>query len=110
MNDDLIEFIRARLDEDERVARWAGGGIWHDVAAVRESWLAECNREDATHILRHDPARIRAEVDAKRRILELGTCAACEIESQPCDHRDDVLALLALPYADHPDYRPEWSP
>lgn len=92
----LIEFLRARLDEDERVARWAGGGIWHDVTAVRESaWLVECNREDATHILRHDPARVRADVDAKRRILDQ-------------DPPRETLALLALPYADHPDYRSEW--
>jgi hypothetical protein len=39
----------------------------------------------ARHIARWDPTRVLAEVDAKRR-------------------------LLALPYRDHPDCKPEWMP
>lgn len=78
----------------------------------------------AQHIARHGPARVLADIDSKLRILE-----ACEPElidvTPTCRHPDapretipgaralwglPVLRLLALPYADHPDYRPEWRP
>lgn len=62
------------------------------------------------HIEAHDPARVLAEVDAKRRIVEaaearlrayVGTGAQVAFEWL-------TLRLLALPYVDHPDYRAEW--
>ena len=43
--------------------------------------------------------RTRADLEAKRRIVERWR------ELHP-----DVLRLLALPYADHPDYDQEWRP
>lgn len=83
---------------------------------------------DAAHILRHDPARVLAEVAAKRRIVEehdtrevasldrddwgrvREVCRRCrEGERQivaPCP----TLRLIALPYASHESYRPEWRP
>lgn len=84
------------------------------------------NDEAALHIASWDPARVLAECEAKRRIVELHgpepgfvdrrwlyckVCVRfhadidCENEAWPCP----TLRLLALPYADHPDYRPEWS-
>lgn len=87
MTDDLVAFLRARLDEDER-----DPGGW-------------------------SPARVLAEVDAKRRILAEHPwrhepdwpsgrqCRQCATE-HPCT----TLRLLALPYAGHPDYREEWRP
>jgi hypothetical protein len=104
---DLVEFLRAALDEDERVARaairperidgWANpplpadSGRWMVQGQTGEiddpeDWYAiedEKSREivvynesrpdpqQATHIARHDPARVLAEVAAKRAILEL---------------------------------------
>lgn len=76
---------------------------------------------DADHIARHDPARVLAEVGAKRRILDdvLPTMQADELRiagewgvgSDPVrEASDDLLSLLALPYAEHPDYREEWRP
>lgn len=66
-----------------------------------------------------DPARLLAEYEAKRRIIELVQ------QEQPAsqghweghgsdeywisDHAPEILRLLALPYADHPDYREEWK-
>lgn len=123
--DDLIGFLRARLAEDEATAHGATDGPWkawkknglhglgdliHAVATpgemvgsratiVTASWL------DATHIARHHPARVLAEVEAKRRIVD-------ETWGGP-DHQDmwdHHVRLLALPYADHPDYREEWRP
>ena len=71
----------------------------------------------AGHIARHDPARVLAEVDAKRRMLAIHhpyvpepdqACLGCAggIVWTDCP----VLRLLALPYASHPDYRAEWRP
>jgi hypothetical protein len=136
MSDDLIEFLRAMLDEDERAARAATSGSWrHDPdkhwhkpgtawfeeavfagsagdAAICVAGTGETDdpqsMADAAHIARHDPAQVLAEVAAKREIMELGICCACAVEKQPCDHRDATLRLLTLPYAWHPDYREEW--
>ncbi|MEV7358190.1 DUF6221 family protein [Kitasatospora sp. NPDC091276] len=139
MNTDLIAFIRARLDEDEREALavlWAGSGNrldWTLVASatieIGTETIGTDDRNVASHIARHDPARVMAEVDAKRRLLDLHgpltlrggagarcfdtttACRSCEPpqfpeHAYPCA----TLRLLALPYADHPDYRPAWAP
>lgn len=59
--------------------------------------------EVADHIARHDPARVLAECEAKRRIVEWASDGEGEF------HWSTVLAPLAAVYADHPDYREEWS-
>jgi len=167
MTDDLVAFLRARLDEDEQAAlgtldplaligrhrgkpeqRWkvteSGRGIIDadgNTLRAKDVFPAE-----AEHIVRHDPARVLAEVDAKRSIIAAspvacppacardhtfsGSCALRwmgpvvwgEDESRWVRDSDGatvlappvttnyVLRLLALPYADHPDYRPEWAP
>lgn len=73
----------------------------------------EEERPAAEFIARHDPARVLAECEAKRRIVALHG------EVDPCDAHDgatfetvdcETLQVLALPYADHPDYRQEWKP
>lgn len=80
----------------------------------------------AVHMARHDPARVLAECVAKRRIVELHSRYECDTAGYPghercgeiavCDKCDDArfpcdtLRLLALPYADHPDWREEWRP
>ncbi|MFD0408613.1 DUF6221 family protein [Kitasatospora sp. NPDC127116] len=120
-SDDLRAFLIARLDEDEQAARTAlgtnevarpaeqrarwvrrGDEIWsqgrNDVIVVGKTWA-----RPGDHIARHDPARVLADVDAKRRVL-------ADVESFTEDGALAVLQLLALPYADHPDYRPEWAP
>ena len=74
---------------------------------------------DAEHIARHDPARVLAEVDAKRRILDEELVPALrDYDTERPDLAKDVrydiaarvLQLLALPYADRPGYREEWRP
>jgi hypothetical protein len=82
----LTDFLLARIAEDEACA---DGLEWDDGNPV------------------HQTARVLAECEAKRRIVE--ACAdvlAYDAEALP----QDVLRLLALPYADHPDYRQEWKP
>jgi hypothetical protein len=132
---DLMKFLRARLDEDQAVAERASGGEWGDIVPEQPFVVfdvqAHRNRkthttvgavasvqraEDRAHIARQDPARVQREVDAKRRLLDdllpLLEQADRLIEGEygsGDDVADRLLRLLALPYATHPDYDPEWS-
>jgi hypothetical protein len=95
----LTEFLLARIAEDEEVARDASPGGWsfpgiesvaggtlydatrriadvvyeqpedHDGRIVRHLLVPEADVNGA-HIARHDPARVLAECEAKRRIVE----------------------------------------
>lgn len=75
--------------------------------------------EVALHIVRHDPARVLAEIDAKRQIVEdferadrysRTTWGQSNADQSRARTMGKVVRLLALPYADHPDYREEWRP
>ena len=118
----LDEFLLARLAEDKRIAMDAAAAGGKDPAAA----VPAVEPSVAAHLARHDPARVLLECSAKR-----GTVLACR-DSRPdmsfLGVRPDgmadfplpprnvhqlaalVLALLALPYADHHEYRPEWRP
>jgi hypothetical protein len=147
--DELVQFLRARLDEDEQVARTASHVLrngahwslddWHgreqphsliaqgtaDQPVALGHFTADpVPTEQAVHIARHDPARVLRDIEAKRRLVEFHHaklievvnadreersgywCAECDGEAFPCR----TLRLLALPFADHPDYRAEWRP
>jgi hypothetical protein len=132
--DDLVQFLRARLDEEEAATRAAAraerADTWTTVPDSHGGVLDGTGTrslivgygdvmapETATHIARHDPARVLAEVDAKRQIVDrmAGMLAAAEGDSEVdhyggLDAAEGTLELLALPYADHPDYRDEWRP
>jgi hypothetical protein len=110
--DDLVTWLRAQLDEDERVARSAASFPYQAPSNApweRERIIAERvggrSRAVATHRIVAtfaNPARVLAEVDAKRRILD----EAIRLESY--DSEFQFLELLALPYADRPGYLEEW--
>jgi hypothetical protein len=109
----LAEFLHARIAEDEQ---WVGGqplGRW---GCVMDSYPPTYPPWTPDNLF-----RVLAECAAKRQIIELhglndGTdwpvCLVCcdsagyEAELYPCA----TLRLLAVPYADHPDYRQEWRP
>lgn len=131
MTDDLAGFMLARIAEDEEVARGAAGVPWETMrwpggsqvlvaaSAIRnEKWrLGKLGHvatvehtHDVDHIARHDPARVLAECDAKRRIVEQYIDAVKGRKWATCTALERVLPVLALPYADHPDYREEWRP
>jgi hypothetical protein len=126
MTDDLAVFLRGRLAEDEVEANK------HEADGTDEPgyWL-EARAE--THYpcnpyLRISKARALAEVDAKRRILvafeqagqnkwpddpDMILTVKQRITNQAIGREDGLMTairLLVLPYADHPDYRPEWRP
>jgi hypothetical protein len=125
----LVEFLLARLDEDEAVARAAWTPNWPDPLSwfVEEELVGRMDAEmdiehfgsagtkaDARHIARHDPARVLAEVAAKRAILDKHRSlprASLDYRKGQLHAYDMVLRLLALPYAGHhPDYQEEWKP
>jgi hypothetical protein len=143
VSDDLIAFLRARLDEDEQVAlavpvtEWREGSSWladlcDPLPSQRRAYgipaeVTLVTETDAAHIARWDPARVLAEVEAKRRILDIALAYEATIDGEwGCCHSADQIAagrcpetnpdeisairVLAAPFADHPDYRAEWRP
>lgn len=55
--------------------------------------------------------QVCADVEAKRAIVErCAPLANIQVRRQTRNLAGDVLRSLALPYADHPDYREEWKP
>ena len=114
---DLVEFLLARIAEDEAVAAELGE-LWLMVADADRRRLDAGVREGMSSVfgVAHGapassaPARLVAELDAKRRIVEFcsGQVSA-DGRHGSSTYGISVLLLLALPYADHPDYRPEWQ-
>jgi hypothetical protein len=134
VSDDLIEFLRARIADEEAVAKAAQKRVarWTDATPpwVSAALLAEQVKSplDALAAMAN-PERVLADCQAKRSIVEL--CAspfdavANQLESlgQEWEHLTDdrltltraeyvrnrrLLAILALPHADHEDFQPEW--
>lgn len=139
---DLTEFLTARWDAEEHLAAVAHPSPWEASDGV----LKGAARDHATtghmddiaegwdpndgyapdaatfeHAAYWDPARVLADLTAKRSILELhggaripATCCPRETEGytvvdwygtvDPCP----TLRLLAAPYSDHPDFDDAW--
>lgn len=130
----LTEFLLARIEDDEAVARTATDGPWwhdptkwnsvdHEESVFAGSRGVDAitvastgpgddlqSMADAQHVARHDPARVLADAASKRTILEM---------HQPSDVdrncgfqcRNGIcptLSALASIYADHPEFREEW--
>lgn len=115
----LADFLSARLDEDEAVARMIapsgviliGPGLSSDAARfdfarvladveakrrIVEVYLSERSRRD---VLQREDAR---EVEDERQMTQRRTSAA------RCRGLEIAAEFLAQPYASHPDFRPEW--
>jgi hypothetical protein len=122
----LDEFLLARIAEDKRVAMYAAGDDGRAEWSVDVVGDGPAGPGSAEHVARHDPARVLAECSAKRQIVLacrdarpetkfLGTRPPGMADFPTAAHGQHqlaavTLALLALPYADHPHYRPEWRP
>jgi hypothetical protein len=116
-NPSLTEFLLARLSEEEAVAKAVLplGPIYDhfgDTAVESAAELAYsegAQRPVVDLFLRFaDPARVLADVEAKRRIVE--RCSAVDYAMPSTHLAHGILAELALPYASHPDYREAWRP
>ena len=118
MADDLIAFVRARLDEDEVLAKaamehWPFSNV-DSAASIPGNGPAHV----WAYVTAHDPARALREVARNRGVVERHVpfaiagytgCSWCENEDAtpwPCP---DVRDLAAV-YGYHPDYRQEWLP
>jgi len=123
--DDLVQWLRAQLDEDERIARRAGDSFRQigetGVIVVTEGDRAEeCASANwagiAEHIVRHDPARVLREVEATRRLIRAhakwceGRCEAKFPEGGFDAAHFWNIKVRAEVYADHPGYRDDWRP
>jgi hypothetical protein len=121
--DDLVTFLRARLAATAARAEAARANAWYQAEDLERQGFESA---DALLIAREaDPARVLREVEAKRGLLKEARSYAEAIEAEFGWQRDEIeagairdggnagermLRILALPYADHPDYRPEWAP
>lgn len=109
--DDLVTFLRAQLDEDERVANAAPGPEWRtdrdeccvitDEDTVLETHGMFDREATVMHAARHDPARVLLEIKAKRQIIRWWEQWSGGQDLEP-------LLLLAQPYSDRPGWREEW--
>lgn len=151
--EDLVTWLRACLDDDERVARevsekapydeWDAAGAQGEDDAALSNWeviriARPYNRPDARsvaeHIARWDPARVLADIEAKRRILDaFETWQREDLEAREDyqawalgePHRDGpyrrtvseaageglklAIRALAQPFAGRPGWREEWA-
>ena len=122
----LTDFLIARITEDEAGAKAAVLGHWDAIEGPSGDWWVEhahladialdLHGENARHIARHDPARVLAECEAKRRILESSSAKATALDritpgvGAVLANAAWDLRNIAAVYADHPDYREEWKP
>jgi hypothetical protein len=93
---DLIEFLMARIAEDEEWARLSAGPLYSDAEPGTPGYSG----------------RVLAECEAKRNLLNWHRQYDTDEAGEPHGREDQcpTWRLLASPYADHPDYRSEWKP
>lgn len=106
----LVEFLRARLDEDEAAARSCAGPHWCGCAHV--DFVMTAGRCDCGY-----PARVLADVEAKRAFIEDANYVMRSYENDNAPDTyggvsacDEMLKRLASVYAGHPDYDEAWRP
>lgn len=101
----LEDFLMARYAEDEAAARdrafdapiHSVGCFFYEHEIEPRRWTArdcDCSPEAR--------ARVLADVMSKRRILHLCTVSRLRVA-------DQMLKILASPYGNHPDCKPEWG-
>lgn len=108
---ELADFLLARIDEEGSLASAAG----HDARTLRpitDDLRAEPDDRRIAHMFRWSPARVLVDCEAKRRIVEdyLAQLNSHRSGWDARTPRDYPLRALALPYAEHADYREEWRP
>jgi hypothetical protein len=114
----LIEFLLARIAEDEALltAPTAKRMIGRQMVEVPVTRLPD--------YVKRDRKRWASECEAKRRIVQtwveewpewhgfgsgLTRTSMTRDQYQRVVEAEHVLGCLALPYADHPDFRQEWA-
>jgi hypothetical protein len=133
--DDLIIWLRTQYDADERIATSAAGAYPHWVASSGavcqqdtggSGYLAtgpyetDLDEDVIEHMVLHDPARVLADIAAKRAILdEYERASAAVPEDEQLWNTSEngyraglatAIEHLATAYADRPGWREEWRP
>jgi hypothetical protein len=118
----LVEFLEARVLEDEMVANAAidGAADWHALYAYRDvkdgqgHYVVLADGQyptvgQAAHIARHSPARILLQCEAIRmgiaeflRLDAVGDLAGRTVAENSLRH-------FASIHADHPEFDPSWD-
>lgn len=136
MTHDIAAFLTARLDEDEAAAKAAG--FSQQSKTRQRHWTAHQPTEGpggevpflfgvkvtdtigigvfianggdrAEHVARHDPARVLADVSAKRAMV--AECVrTLDVEESGFWLAELVLKQLAAVYADRTDFSEAWRP
>ena len=114
----LADFLLARIAEDAVVLRrFEPDLLGREPAPLsdRGYWLTTSDGKSELPTIAVHPFRLLAECQAKRDIVRAYQRAEQLADRFSTRHDQGlaaftaVLAHLALPYADHPDYRDEWS-
>lgn len=105
---DIVEFLRARLDEDEATLRQPSGP--HSDYHSSDPYGAFSPSCPACLAGWPGRGRALAEVEAKRQIVEMcEPLAQWEVRRQTRNLAQGTLRELARPYRDHPGYDPAWG-
>lgn len=128
---DIVEFLTARYKEDAAIARTAMGR-YADGSPWGPSWTydrehfrvlidgqtavaaKDTGDADGAHIAHWDPARVLADIAAKRAIVAEHQRLAEDYDRADLWRREQVEALnlvllrFASLYAEHPDFDPSW--
>lgn len=125
----VVEFLEARIAEDEAVAREPRGQRWstdscYEIEDENGVCVLEVGHDGGydwegnviQHFARYDPARVFAECEAKRAVIRehagmvegierLSAVLPGNLNKDPDAHwRTATLRALAAVYKDHPDY------
>ena len=109
----IVEFLRARLDEDERVTR--GEITRREVWQSKLDQMRRVGEMVGVGLIDYDepgapgdPARVLAEVAFKRAVLLWCERSLVDNDGQPWPDEWMLLSMASL-YADHEDYDPAWA-
>lgn len=92
---DLIERIRAAIDEDERLAERVNHvGHWQ-LTLHGPNWGIEGERQMVEHVLRHDPVRVLRTAQIYRDLLYGAEHALHEADQDPNDPVRGSDAVIA---------------
>jgi hypothetical protein len=118
----IVEFLEARLAEDELTANAAidGSADWYALYAYRDikdgdgQYVVLADSQyptvgQAAHIARHSPARILRQCDAARAVI--AELLRLDLLGDVPGHSATEVALRALVsvHSDHPDFDRTWA-
>lgn len=113
----IVEFLTARLDDDEAVAQAARP---HEHLRTRDNASLAVVEDDGYSTCSITSGRVLREIEAKRRIIAFALTYRESAEQETVASRkfiaeimaetaEDALKPLAAVYADHEDFQEEWK-